>query len=119
MGSPLMQSALDFDARAQRDAGIRKAVEHAEDVTPGWSDRAYHVMRCFVDGQNLTGAGEFTGEDLRAYADRLGLPQPPHLRAWGAIFQRAAKSGLIVKTGFTTARAPHVHQSILATWRAA
>lgn len=113
------QLAIDFEARAQRDAGIRKAVEHAEDFTPDWSDRAYDVMRCFVDGWRIEGRADFTGEDIRDYADRLGLPKPPHLRAWGAIFQRAAKSGLIVKTGFTTARAPHVHQSILATWRAA
>lgn len=113
------QLAIDFEARAQRDAGIRKAVDHAEDVTPGWSDRAFEMLRCFADDHRLNGGGSFTSEDLRTYASNLGLPSPPHLRAWGGVFQRGAKAGVIVKAGFTTARAPHVHKSILATWRAA
>lgn len=115
----MSQLAIDFEARAQRDAGIRKAVDHAEDVTPGWSDRAFDMLRCFADDHRLNGGGDFSSEDFRTYASNLGLPSPPHLRAFGGVFLRAARAGLIVKTGFTTARAAHVHQSILATWKAA
>lgn len=114
------QIAMDFDqARAQRDAGIRMAADHAEEVSPGWSDRAFDMLRCFADSKRLAGGETFTSEDLRTYAASLGLPAPAHLRAWGGVFQRAAKAGIIVKAGVSTARAPHVHQSIVATWRAA
>ena len=112
------QPEFDFAAaRAARDDGIRRAAEHAEAVTPKWGDRAFEILRCFCHRPG--GSGEdFTSEDVRAYAKNLGLPDPPHLRAWGGVFQRAARAGLIVKTGTTTARAVNVHCAIIATWRA-
>lgn len=112
------QPGFDWGAaRAARDAGIQTAAEHADAVMPKWSERAFDVLRCFCHRPG--GGGEvFTSEDVRDYAKNLGLPDPPHLRAWGGVFQRAAREGLIVKAGVTTARATRVHCSIVATWRA-
>ena len=108
------QLGIDWEAaRAARDEGIGRAVAHADEVTPKWGDRAFDMLQRFMATTDTV----FTSEDVRAYAANNGLPEPPHLRAWGGVFQRAARQGLIVKDGHTTARAAHVHCSIVAMWR--
>lgn len=110
------QPGFDWEAaRAARDEGIARAAQHADDVTPKWSDRAFGMLSDYVKASDEA----FTSEDVRVYAAGRELPEPPHLRAWGGVFQRAARQGLIVKDGHTTARAVHVHCSIVALWRAA
>lgn len=104
-------------ARAERDAGIQVAADHANRVIPDWQEAAYASLQHYLWAM---GSGHtFTSEDFREVAHRHGLPKPPHLRAYGYPFQRAAKAGLIVKAGHTTARAAHVHCSILTLWRVA
>ncbi len=104
-------------ARAARDDGIRRAVEHADAVEPRWVDQAYDVLLDFLRRPEAHVAS-FTSEDVREHAAALGLPEPPHLRAWGGVFQRASRAGIIARAGVTTARAVNVHCSIVATWRA-
>lgn len=104
-------------ARALRDAGIQRAVDHAEAVIPRWVDRAYEILCCYLKHPDRDSQA-FTSEDVRVYADGLGLPEPPHLRSWGGVFQRASRAGLIERVGVRTARAPHVHCSVLNLWRA-
>lgn len=110
----------EFDwtaARKARDQGIKQAADHADQEVPKWSDRAFDILCCFC--RRPGGSNEdFTSEDVRRYAANLGLPEPPHLRAWGGVFQKAARRGMITKTGTTTARATNVHCAIIATWRA-
>lgn len=101
-------------ARAARDQGIKQAIDHADAKLPRWSDRALEVLRAYIRSPEV---GEFTAEDVRAYAGRVGLPQPPHLRAWGGVFQRAVKAGWIERAGTTQARAAHVHCAIITVWR--
>lgn len=106
------------EARAARDSGIQQAAQHAEEVVPKWGDRAYSMLLDYLTKPpQFTRA--FTAEDVREHAQRLSLPEPPHLRAWGAVFQRAARAGLIEKDGVTEARAKHVHCAIITVWRAA
>jgi hypothetical protein len=105
------------EARAARDAGIKQAVDHANAVEPKWSDQAYAVLLDFLTKPDAY-VCSFTSEDVRAHADKLRLPEPPHLRAWGGVFQRASRAGIIAKTGTTTARSANVHCAIIATWRA-
>lgn len=104
-------------ARAARDSGIHRAAQHAEEVMPSWGDRAYAVLLDYLTKPPFC-TSAFTSEDVRDHAHLLGLPEPAHRRAWGAVFQRAARAGLIAKNGVTEARAKHVHCSIVTVWRA-
>ena len=103
-------------AQAARDAGIQRAVDHAEAVIPGWSGRAFDFLRGFVE---TPGRKAFSAEDVRAYAHGLGLPQPTHARAWGGVFKRAAREGLIAKAGVGEMRDPESHCSVVNLWRPA
>lgn len=104
-------------ARAARDEGMVRAAEHAESVHPRWVDQATDVLLDFLTIGEIAGGVEFTSEDVRDHADQLGLPKPPHLRAWGPVFRRVAKTGRIVKVGTAEAKAAHVHCGIIAVWR--
>lgn len=106
-------------ARAARDGAIARAVDHAERVHPSWADRAYEVLEDYLTADHAGQGGGFTSEDVRDHADKLSLPEPPHLRSWGGVFQRAARRGLIEKAGVTQARAAHVHCGIVTVWRRA
>ena len=104
-------------ARAARDAGIQQAAQHAEEVNPRWGDRALDLLQDYIasSGRPQT----FTSENFRTFAAAMDLPNPPHLRAFGAVFQRAARAGLIVKVGITESKAAHCHCAHVAAWRAA
>ena len=104
-------------ARAARDEGITRAVQHAEEVHPRWADEAFEVLQDYLTIGTVAGGAGFTSEDVREHAAALGLPEPPHLRAWGGVFKRAAGLDLIRKAGITEARAPHVHCGIVTVWR--
>lgn len=106
------QIALDFEtARAQRDAGMSQAVQHAEDVCPKWGDRAYEFLCDFAKRHT-----SFISEDV-SDATKLdpSFPQPPTDRAWGSIYRRAAKDRLIVQEGLGRSRRRHA--SICPRWR--
>ncbi len=104
-------------ARAARDAGIQQAAEHAEEVNPNWGDRAFEVLRMYAAAKRSSGA-TFTSEDVRNSILGAHLPQPPHLRAWGSVCQRAARAGLIAKVGIVESRAAHCHCAHVAAWKA-
>lgn len=110
----------EFDwtaARAARDAAIQQAADHAEDVNPNWGDTAYEALRIFAAGKRSSGA-TFTSEDVRSSIAAAAVPAPPHLRAWGSVFQRAARAGLIAKVGIVESRAAHCHCAHVAAWKA-
>lgn len=111
------QLAMNFEARAQRDAGIEQAVSHAEDVEPAWTERAYQFLLAYIDHQRIAGSTTLTSEDVRAYAHGLGLPVPPSNRAWGGPLLRARRAGLLVRHGITEARDPGCHMGIRNVWR--
>lgn len=104
-------------ARAARDAGIQQAAQHADEVNPDWGHLAYETLRLFAAGRRGSGQA-FTSEDVRGSIAAAGVPAPPHLRAWGAVFQRAARAGLIVKVGIVESRATHCHCAHVAAWKA-
>ena len=105
------------DARAARDAGIGLAADHANAVEPRWTDRAYCVLVAYCRWKPGT---TFTSEMVRDYAhNTCGLPEPAHRRAWGSVFQRAARVGMIQEAGITESRAAHCHCSHVGLWRVA
>lgn len=82
---------------AARDAGMQSSAEHAEEVMPGWQDRALEELRGFANGYGSQ--CPFTMEEWRMSAEAFGLPQPAELRAYGALTVRAIREGIIEKTG--------------------
>lgn len=104
-------------ARAASDAGIQQAADHAEDVNPKWLDKAYEALRVFAAGKRSSGA-TFTSEDVRNSIAAAAVPEPPDLRAWGVVFRRAARDGLIAKVGIVESRATHCHCALVSSWKA-
>jgi hypothetical protein len=117
---PPGQLGLDFDAlpsidtkaaaAARRDDGMTRAVEHADAVEPDWSTRAYV---CLAEFCRERGALTFLTEDVRAFALNRNLPPPPDGRAWGAVIQRAAREGLIVRMGYAAAKSSNLSPKVL------
>ena len=106
-------SLFDWGTRNEQAAmqdGIDKAVEHADAVEMGWSERA----RATLDRYMADHPGPFTSADVIAYADRTGMPKPPDRRAWGGVFQKASKQRAIVKLGYVPH--PHRHLSPAIQW---
>lgn len=106
------QQPLDFTAaRARRDEGIRRAVDHANAVEPRWADQAYEFLVRYLQTVETC-----TSEQARAAAAGV-VPEPPSRRAWGGPFTRAARAGLIEREGYTTAVDPKVHCNVVTVWR--
>lgn len=97
------------EATKRRDDGMRRAVEHADDVTAEWSKRAIGLL---IEYARWDDAG-FLAEQVRLFAHDQGLPSPPDGRAWGAVFQRAAKAGHIVRLGYAPAKSSNLSPKVL------
>lgn len=95
-----------------RDAGIKVAVDHANDVNEGWSEKAHHHLVMYLK-QN---PGQFQAEDARVYAEGQGLPDPPVKQAWGGVIRNAAKEGLITPVGYAPVKNPKAHCAIVRVW---
>lgn len=105
-------------ATQARDAGIKQAVQHAEEVHLGWTDKAVEAIRTYA--RCVKARGEtFTAEKIRGSIIGLCVPAPPHARAWGGAILRAQREGIIIKVGVAYSQAPHCHTSMVTEWRAA
>lgn len=58
----------------------------------GWTDKAIELLRVFARNQPAF----FTIEAARGVIAKE-IPEPPYLRAWGAVTQRAAQAQFIQK----------------------
>jgi len=73
-----------------RDAGIAQAADHAASVDISWADRAYEHLTTYAEAHN-----SFISHDVTD-----GLVSPTSQKAWGAVFVRAVRAGVIEKVGF-------------------
>lgn len=108
----MIQTALDFtEASAARDAGMAQAIDHAERIEPTWGEQAYDFLQDFARKH-----AHFISEDV-SDATRLdpAFPQPPTDRAWGSVYRRAARDGLIFVDGMGRSRRRHC--SVCPRWR--
>ncbi len=103
---------LKVEARALRDEGMKRAADHADAVELSWTDRAFGYVKEYF-ARNAEG----TCEDVRHFAAERGFANPPDGRAWGAVMRTAAKSGMLVKGGWTTATDPKVHCNPVMLWQ--
>jgi len=109
----MTQPQLDISfAKQARDKGIKRAKDHADSVHDKWSDIAYEFLKEFIRAQRQP----FLAEDFRmAVAD--SIPQPPHNRAFGGLFMRAAKAGLIERVGYAPVKNWKAHRANASVWR--
>lgn len=96
-----------------RDAGIAQAIDHANDVSNDWSERAYMVLQDFLNIH----VGDFMVEELRSYAALIDFEIPPSSRAWGGIIRKAAFAGLVEKVGVQNTTNVKSHCTPASVWR--
>ena len=111
----MKQLNLDFSlpeitGEQLRDNGIERAITHANKIYDGWNERAFDFLLNY-----LSSASEFMVEDVRK-ASAGKIPEPPSLRAWGGIIVRAAKAGLIKRTGFRNVTNAKAHATPASVW---
>lgn len=110
-----MNPHLDiFTARLQRDKGIQTAINHANSVNTGWSEKAFKMFCEWLAGWQP--GYKFTIEQFRQIAQIRGLPDPPHARAFGSLAVRAKKAGLINSNGTVKVRNPKAHCANANQW---
>lgn len=82
------QMTLELAARRE---GARRAMEKAEREAEGWGDLAFAFLKLYASREK----GLFTGPDVTKAAKEYGLIQPANLRAWGGVYTRAQRAGVI------------------------
>lgn len=99
----------DLDAaRANRDAGMAAADEHAPE---GWADQALTLVAAYCDEHEFLFPPHWW-----AWAADHGLAPPPQARAFGPVVKRAALAGIIAPTGCYWP-SPSSHASPKQIWR--
>lgn len=105
------QLPLDFQAaKAARDRGMRQAAEHADHLDDTFADRAYDFLAHYARTHET-----FISEDATGAAAGKGITSPADQRAWGQVFRRAARDGLIERIGYGTSMRRHLSPTPL--WR--
>ena len=103
--------ALDLaHAREAANEGMARALDAAERRDDMWPDIAYSFLVRYAWSHE-----QFISEECTAEAERLGYGSPADPRAWGAIFQRAARDGIIRRNGYGTSHRRHLSPTPL--WR--
>ncbi len=103
-----MQQLSFDDALKAQQQGIHQVMSHSLK----WSDVALDALKAFA----VRIGKPFTTEDFRQSAL---VPEPHHPNAWGAIFNAAARKGVIRQVGFSRPSNIKSHASVVMTWEAA
>lgn len=99
-----------FPGEYYRDAGIKKAVDHADETEFNWSVQAYSFLLIYIKSHD-----NFMCEDIRLKSCEA-VPWPPSARAWGGVIRRAAKAGLIKRIGFKNVKNVKAHCTPATVW---
>lgn len=92
-----------------RDKGIKQAVDHAEEVSDGWHEKALRFLESYCQTHQF-----FSGEMVRMAA--VDIPTPPCLRTWGGVMVAGAKRGWIKQIGTEQVTNPKAHRANAARW---
>jgi hypothetical protein len=88
-----------------REVAVNQVLGH----NAKWSEVAMAALRSFAGRVGRS----FTTEDFRV----ANLVAPPgHPNAWGALFNGAAKKGIIRQVGFARPANVRSHSSVVMTW---
>lgn len=96
--------------KSARNAGITRVAEHADEIEPRWTDRAYDWI-CRYAAEHST----FISEECTAAAIEAGIPAPHDDRAWGHPFRRASYDLIIKRIGYGISN--RRHQSPTPRWQ--
>ena len=97
--------------------GLLRAIDHADKVSPQWSQKAFNIAVEYVKNELRSGQ-QFKSEDIRIWAYRWDkIEKPPHERAWGGVCISMARQGLIEKIGLASVVNPKAHGAIATLWR--
>lgn len=99
-----------FKSAKNRDKGIKKAIDSAEELNEGWSEMAFNFLRNYIKNNPA-----FMVENVRK-ASEGKVPNPPSERAWGGIIVRAKKHGLIRRIGYQQVSNPKAHCTPASVW---
>lgn len=97
-------------ALARADDGMARSLANAEAECNGWTDLAFKFLEMFCR-QNQS----FISEDVSDASKKWGMVQPPTDRAWGSIYRRAQRAGLIEMDG--VGRSRRRHASVCPRWK--
>jgi len=100
------------EAKAQRDRGMARTAQAAEDAVPDFGTRAAAVIL------RELATGPQSGEQLTLACRRAGVLPPRDDRAFGPVYMRLARAGHIVKAG-TVPRLRGHHTAGGNLWRLA
>jgi hypothetical protein len=82
-----LSAQLALQMPLAREAGMTAALEHAGN---DWKSEAYTFLIGFAKANPV-----FCGEQVSDAHIAAGLSQPPDLRAWGGLYQRAIRERVI------------------------
>jgi len=99
-------------AREERDAGIKRAKDHADRAHDDWSGKVYLLLKDFLKCYS----GPFQFEEFRLSITGL-IAEPPHKRAFGAVAARAAREGIITRVGYAPVKSVNCHRAFASVWR--
>ncbi|WP_129136380.1 hypothetical protein [Luteimonas sp. YGD11-2] len=86
-------------AEGRRKRGIDAALARADELSPGWSTHALHLLAAFAAEQAIP----WTCERYREWAHEAGLQVHPEQRAFGAIIRAGLRDGWFVRVGYAPA----------------
>ncbi len=108
---------LPLFARQQGQACAEVCLENTRQTEHDWPELAYRALTTYIVIKR--GGESWTAEEATAFVLRQPGIEPPHdTRAFGALFSRAARAGLIVRTAETYQR-EHGHGTVSLKWRTA
>lgn len=109
-----MNTTLNADlAELGADTSMTLAASHAERVSEGWVDEAQLMFRMYAQ---MHPEG-FLTEDVRIWASKIGLGDPPDRRAWGFVARRASADGYVRSIGFEKQKSSNCHGSPKTVWK--
>lgn len=108
-------AAGHYAQKMEMALGIQQSATAQEARLPGWSDAALGYLRRYLSNH----WSPFTVEHFREFAERYGLPVPVNGSAYGNVFQRASRDGLIRLVGYQPARRGAAHKRPLRLWKSA
>lgn len=106
----VMQTTI-FDAIRTADRVINATAAKADREYEGWTTLAYSFLRKFVAERQ-----EFYPWELVDASIEYGLAQPLNLRAWGGVYRRAVREGLIKRSDSPPRPHPYRHGTMTAGW---
>lgn len=103
------------EGRIRRDAGIDRAVSHADVIESGWKEMAWELFTVWIERMPV--GFKFRIEEFRLWITAgKKLADPPSKRAFGFIAVKAVKSGLVKKAGHATVLNPDAHGCFCSLW---